>query len=119
MSIKETRMIARAIKQRWEVPDEIRPGLIKAMVRIVAGSDSSPREKITAFKAILSAEKQNQDDEHKLIDVQLQYRDDEILSIAAELGVDPAIIFDVEVTAGRRIAIGEESQERDDSGQGH
>jgi hypothetical protein len=63
MPIRDTRFIRKAFEQRWPIPDSLRAGLVKAMIGIVADANASPRERTSAFKAILAAEKQNQDDE--------------------------------------------------------
>jgi hypothetical protein len=84
--------MARAIEQRWPVPNEMRAGMIRQLMSIIASKDASPREKTSAFKAILAAEKQNQEDEHKAVDIAINH--DRLLTVAADLGIDPALIID-------------------------
>lgn len=94
MPIRDTRMMARAIVQRWPIKNEDREAIIRRLVRIVADQNSSPREVTAAAKGILAAEKQNQDDEHKIVDVRIARRHDELAAIAAELGVEFGVIED-------------------------
>jgi hypothetical protein len=100
MAIRDTRLMARAIEQRWPVPNEMRAGMIRQLMSIIASKDASPREKTSAFKAILAAEKQNQEDEHKLIDVRIQQRNIELDAIAADLGIEVGFIEDATRQAG-------------------
>jgi len=86
-------MIQKALEQRWPIKPEYRDALVKRLLRIVADPQSSPREVTSAAKALMAAERQNQDDEHKVIDVELQRRDGELSQIAIELGIDPRIIL--------------------------
>jgi hypothetical protein len=88
--------MARAIEQRWPISNEVRQGLIRQMLRIVGSETASPREKTSAFKALLAAEAQNQSDEHKVIDVKT--RNIELDAIAAELGIETSIVLDAEAT---------------------
>ena len=53
----------RAIRRRWNIPDDKRDQLINSQVDIAIGDGSSNREKTSAFRALLSAEAQNQADE--------------------------------------------------------
>lgn len=61
---RDTRLISKAIKQRWPVPTEYREALVKRQINIAINPQSSAREATLAFKAILAAEAQNQEDEH-------------------------------------------------------
>lgn len=94
MPIKDTRLIAKALEQRWPVPKDLRASLVRQMMVIIADKSASPRERTSAFKALLAAEKQNQDDEHKVLDATLQHRDAKLSAIARELGIDPSLIVD-------------------------
>jgi hypothetical protein len=58
-SMSDTRLIERAIAERWEIPDALRPGLVKKLAKIMDDDASSPREVVSAAKAILSASKIN------------------------------------------------------------
>jgi hypothetical protein len=57
-------------------------------MKVIADPASSPREVTAAAKALLAAESQNQSDEHKLIDVSVATRHDELDAIAADLGIE-------------------------------
>lgn len=94
MPIRDTRMMARALEQRWPINDKVRKAIIGRLVQIVADPSSSPREVTAAAKGLLSAEKQNQDDEHKVVDVRIQSRHAELDAIAADLGVDLRVVED-------------------------
>ena len=94
MTVRDTRMIQKAMEQRWPIRPEYRDALIKRLLRILADPQSSPREATSAAKALMAAERQNQEDEHKVIDVELQRRDNELSQIAIELGIDPRLIVD-------------------------
>lgn len=61
----DTRLIERAIRERWPIPEKYRAPLIDRQIRISIDPASSPRESTSAFKAVLAAEAQNQADSHK------------------------------------------------------
>tara|TARA_R110000823_G_scaffold303153_1_gene424487 strand:+ start:1473 stop:1802 length:330 start_codon:yes stop_codon:yes gene_type:complete len=86
--------MAKAIEQRWPISEEYRKAIISRMVRIAVDSKSSNREATAAAKAVMAAELQNQADEHKVIDVRVQTRHDELAGIAADLGIEVGAIED-------------------------
>jgi hypothetical protein len=88
MAIKDTRMMVKAVEQRWPMSPEYREAVIRRLIRIVADPKSSNREATAAARALMAAEQQNQSDEHKVVDVQLVTRNDNLDAIAAELGVE-------------------------------
>jgi hypothetical protein len=92
MSVQETRMMARALTQRWPISEKTKRGVIGALINILADPKASPREKTSAAKALMAAEQQNQADEHKLVDVSLSTRNDRLDAIAADLGIDQGLI---------------------------
>ena len=96
-------MIAKALTQRWPVKPEYRELLVKKLMKVIADPMSSPREITAAAKAIMAAEKQNQEDEHKLVDIELQQRNHRISTIAAELGIEEADILAIEAEASSDI----------------
>lgn len=72
-SYRDTRLVERALRQRWPVPKEVRQALIDRQIAIATNPKSAPREATIAFKAILAAESQNQADE--LQDAKLKQED--------------------------------------------
>lgn len=88
--IKDTRLMARALAQRWPLSAEKRREVVEALYRVVTSGAASPREITSAAKALISAESQNQADEHKVVDIATG--NDRILAIAADLGIDPNLI---------------------------
>jgi hypothetical protein len=63
-------------------------------MRVLADPKSSNREITAAAKALMAAESQNQADEHKVIDVRVTTRHDELDAIAADLGIEIGAIED-------------------------
>jgi hypothetical protein len=57
--IRTTRLIERALRERWPIPKAIRRPLIERLNDVVQGTGSSPREIVSAAKAILTASKLN------------------------------------------------------------
>jgi hypothetical protein len=47
------------LRERWRIPKALRGSLIARLGRIVEGTESDPREVISAAKAVLSASKIN------------------------------------------------------------
>jgi len=87
-------MMARALMQRWPVTPEYRTIIVKQLMKVIADPRSSPREKTSAAKALMSAEQQNQADEHKVVDIANSTAHDRISEIARDLGIDAALIVD-------------------------
>lgn len=55
---------------------------------------ADPRIRNAARKVVLEMEAQNQRDEHKVIDVRVQTRNDELARIADDLGIEVGLIED-------------------------
>lgn len=55
---------------------------------MLADPASSAREVTAAAKALISAESQNQSDEHKVVDIELRTEHDRLDAIAADLGIE-------------------------------
>lgn len=81
-----------AINRRWSIPAELKHRIVESIAIDIESDDSRIRS--AARKCAIAIEKQNQADDHKLLDVAVQTRDDQLLAIASDLGIDPALITD-------------------------
>ena len=80
----DVRMVQTALRR---FPTEIL--IEKAIEATLRGLESGdPRAEATAVKNVIAMESLNQRDEHKVIDVRVVTRNDQLPGIAAELGVD-------------------------------
>lgn len=93
-------MMGMAVSQRWPISQEYRSAIITRLLKVVVDPSSSKREVTAAARALLSAESQNQLDQHKLADLSSERYNDQLSSIAADLGIDPALIIDATAQAG-------------------
>jgi hypothetical protein len=59
--IRTTRLLARALREHWSIPTDLRPALIERLAAIVRDPAASPREITSAAKAILNASRLNLD----------------------------------------------------------
>jgi hypothetical protein len=59
MGIRDTRAMARAITQRWPMDDRQRELMMRALMQIAADTKNSPRERTSAIKALISADRNN------------------------------------------------------------
>ena len=59
---QEARLIGRAIRSRWPIPDNIKAGVIAELARI-ATTGEKEASRVAASRAIIAAEAQNQSDE--------------------------------------------------------
>jgi len=94
--LKETRLDAKAIMQRWELTPVQRKAAVMRLLRVLADKNASHREATSAVKALASLEAQNQIDE-------IQERDEfnsQLLELARQLGVDSDAIEAVATTTG-------------------
>lgn len=90
---QEARLINRAVVNRWDIPpDEIK----KTIARVCYLRDNAFDEstQMAAVRAIVSMVGQNQKDEHKVIDVRVTTRHDQLAGIAADLGIEVGAIED-------------------------
>jgi hypothetical protein len=92
MSVQDTRLMAKALTQRWPVTPEYRGIIVRKLMKVIADPASSPREVTAAAKALLAAEAQNQADEHKAVDVSLRTEHDRLDEIARDLGIEVGLI---------------------------
>lgn len=72
MPIRDTRLLAKALMQRWPINPKMREGIIGALARVLTDPNASHREKTSAAKALMAADAQNiemekmqQADEHE------------------------------------------------------
>ena len=87
----EMRMLERAIKNRW-LTDDLKADALQAIKRGLNCGDD--RAEQTAVRNLIAMEAQNQKDEHKVIDVRVQTRNDELAGIADDLGIEVGLIED-------------------------
>lgn len=81
----------KAIRQRWNISEEFQTVALARLEKIIGnGQDDEIALKAIAELRHLMA--QNQKDEHKVIDVHVQARNDELLEIASELGIEVSVI---------------------------
>lgn len=59
MGIRDTRMMARALRDRWPIDDRQRELMMRVLMQIAADANNSPRERTSAIKALISADRNN------------------------------------------------------------
>lgn len=59
MGIRDTRLIARALRERWPMDDRQRELMMRVLMQIAADQNNSPRERTSAIKALISADRNN------------------------------------------------------------
>jgi hypothetical protein len=107
----DLQIIERAVKRRWNFDRELAE-------RAVADGLTSPddRVKMRALSIAVAMERQNQADEHKVLDIGNQWDRDRLAAIASELGVDESLVFDATRIAGSSVEdFGEEDGQTDDA----
>lgn len=57
--IHDTRMMERALRERWDIPAELRGDVVKRLALIVRCGDASHREATAASQALLQASRVN------------------------------------------------------------
>jgi HD-like signal output (HDOD) protein len=102
-------LIERAVRKRWNFDRSLAERAVEDGLR-----SDDPRVKMRALAVAVAMEKQNQSDEHKVLDLGNQRKDDQLAAIAAELGLDPRIVLDAERVASGDAEGTEEHQEADD-----
>ncbi|MFO0919432.1 MAG: hypothetical protein U0872_14125 [Planctomycetaceae bacterium] len=66
---RERRWQAKALKQRWQIPEAKRKKLVEAQIDIALDSNESPRDRTRAFAAIVAADRVNIDSEKEQGDI--------------------------------------------------
>lgn len=86
-------MMARALSERWPIKDEYRVIVVRKLLAIIADPESSRREVTAAIKALISADRNNieqeklsQIDEHHSERMQSEQLD-RIAAVAQQLGL--------------------------------
>ena len=69
--LEDTRMLERALRERWPIPEQYREAIVSRQVRIAVDPGSSAREATSAARCVVSMEGHNLADEHKRIDKRL------------------------------------------------
>ncbi len=107
MSIRDTRMYQRALSQRWPIPQSMREEILAELVKVLRDPAASPREKTSAAKALMSADRLNieeekitQDDQHHAdrIDLASLHR---IAEVARSIGLDDIATKAIEAGSDR------------------
>ena len=62
---RDTRMIEKAVKSRWNIPDSLRAILPGVLTKIIADKETSPRNKIAAARVVLAADALNMEQEKR------------------------------------------------------
>ncbi len=116
MTVRQTRLWERALRERWPIKPEYREKIMFSLLAIVADKNASPRERTAAAKALMAAdslnvqqERMDQADEHerrqRLVELARQLSPGEVARLSAESGVvvDGFIVddYDAEEIEGR------------------
>ena len=96
MSVRDTRLLARALMERWPIKPEYRAAIITKLMQVVANPNSSPRELTAAAKALMAADKLNMESEAAERDRQQIERRAELSGIAQALGLESGVIEAIE-----------------------
>lgn len=89
----DLRLWNRAIKQRWKIDESFRDIAVERLRKIIEECDDDEIA-LKAIAQVRQLEAQNQKDEHKVLDVRVQIRHDQLPGIAADLGIEVSAIED-------------------------
>jgi hypothetical protein len=92
--IRDLRMEQKAVLQRWPMTPEYRKNIIDRNMQIINDPQSTAREVASASKTMMTAEQQNQADEHKFAELHSATRDAELDALASDLGIEICLIED-------------------------
>lgn len=73
----------RAIQQRWPIKPEDREAIVKRLTEITKDDNASRRERISAAKALMFAEAQNQTDEQQQEGTTVHHEHDHVVRVDA------------------------------------
>lgn len=109
----DLRLFAMAIKQRWKIDEAYRNEAVERLREIMQSSNDEIALK--AIAQVRALEAQNQKDEHKVIDVHVSARLNQLDALAADLGIEVEAIED----ATRQASGGDRSTENQGDGGKH
>ena len=66
--MRDTRLLDRAIRERWPIPEEYKRPIVERMYKIIANPRTKAREASVAARVLVAMEAQNQSDQMKVID---------------------------------------------------
>lgn len=96
-SLHEKRMVQRAARDRWPIPEKYREAVANEMVRIaIDRQNTKPRERVAAGRAVVAMVGQNQSDEHKALPDTVIHK----LGYASEDELDGVLVLAMERLAG-------------------
>ena len=101
------------MKKQWNIPDEFKDIILERLTKIVSEGDDDE----IALKAIAEVRhmnSQNQKDQHKVLDVSLQFNHARLSQVASELGIDESVIIEAHARSGGNLT--SDGQESDGSG---
>ena len=107
MGIRDTRMMARALRERWPIDDRQRELMMRVLMQIAADGGNSARERTQAIKAIISADavnlkaqeiQQQNEHHHDRIDLASLHR---IAEVARSIGLDDIATKAIEAGSDR------------------
>ena len=67
--IRDTRMIEKAIRERWPIPEGKRPAIAQMLCDVAESKDASDRGKIAAAKALIEIDKLNMEQERRDLEI--------------------------------------------------
>ena len=85
--IRDTRMYAKALKQRWPITDEQRQQIVERLMVVVNDPNASRRETIAAAQGLAAVEAQNQKDQHAGFQPGTDGEQNRFLEVAKNLGI--------------------------------
>lgn len=59
MTVRDTRLLSRALVERWPITEQHRAAIVSVLLRILADPNASNRERISAAKALMTADGNN------------------------------------------------------------
>ena len=89
---KDIRMVERAIRQRWDVPDRLRRKCIDHCEKILDDPSVTPRNALSAFKALIQADKINwleESGEKDRKQKSVEFTMDAVRDLSARMASDP------------------------------
>ncbi len=100
------RIEAKALAQRWELPPGKKQVVVDSLLSVLEDKEATNRDKATAAKALITAEGQNQKDDH----AKLQQDGNRFAAMLAHLRAHGNLEdFTEGTTGGSAIGIGEET----------
>jgi hypothetical protein len=112
---RDTRMLEKAVRQRWPIAPEARPKIVKVLTDIAESADASPRNREIAARILVQMDALNMEQERR----DLNLADQVNVHVTGSVSIDPAEVVAAGIDIEQRRRQASPSTNGNGTGNGH